>query len=92
MKKVKVVDFYAEWCGPCKMVLPIVNQLIEEYKENEEVEIVKVNVDENSEYAKSFNVRSIPTIVFLVDDEEKHRINGATSKKVLIDKITECLN
>lgn len=92
MKKVKVIDFYAEWCGPCKMVLPIVNQLIDEYNENENIEITKINVDENPEYAKSLNVRSIPTIVFLVDNEEKHRINGATSKKVLIDKIIECLN
>lgn len=92
MKKVKVIDFYADWCQPCKMVLPIINQLIEEFKDNEQVEVVKINVDENSELAKSNSVRSIPTIIFYVDDVETHRINGATNKKTILDKINECLN
>jgi thioredoxin 1 len=89
MSKLQIIDFYAEWCGPCKMLTPIINQLQEQFKDNETIEVIKYNVDEVPELAKSFNIKSIPTILFVKDDEVLHKINGATSKTNILSKIDE---
>lgn len=69
-----VVDFWAEWCGPCRMVGPIIEQLAEE---NPDVNIGKVNVDENNALAAKYGIRSIPTILILRDGEVIDRVSGA---------------
>ena len=63
-----VVDFYAEWCGPCRMLAPV----LEELKEN----VLKINVDEHEDLAQEFGVMSIPTLVFFKDGAEKQKIIG----------------
>ena len=69
-----MVDFWAEWCGPCKMLGPVIDQLAQEY-EGKAV-IGKVNVDEEQELAMSFGISSIPTVVFFKDGEEIERLVG----------------
>lgn len=89
MSKLKVMDFYAEWCGPCKTLAPIIKDLMDEYGDGEKtgVLIEKINVDENRELAEKYSIRSIPTIVFEKDDEVLERVTGLQSKAVLVAKI-----
>ena len=75
---VVLVDFYADWCGPCKMVAPLIEELSNELTEGK---IVKVDVDESPEVSRKFMIRSIPTIVILKDGEEVNRQLGATPDK-----------
>ena len=75
---VVLIDFYADWCGPCRMVAPIIEELSNELTEGK---IVKVNVDESPEVSGKFMIRSIPTIVILKDGEEVNREIGATPDK-----------
>jgi len=80
------VDFWAEWCGPCRMVGPVVEELSHEY--NGTVDFVKVNVDQNNDLAQKFNVFSIPTLVIFKDGKAVSQKVGAASKesfKVMID-------
>ncbi len=76
-KKV-LIDFYADWCGPCQTLLPTVHKLADEFEGD--VLIKKVNVDQNSELAASFGVRSIPTLVYISNGEEINRQNGLISE------------
>ncbi len=89
MSKLKVIDFYGTFCVPCKMLAPIIDQLITQYSEDENVEVLKLNVEENVELAKSYNIRTVPTILFIKDDEVVHKINGATNKQTILNKINE---
>lgn len=89
MEKLQVIDFYAQWCGPCKMLTPIINQLQEQFKDDENVEVIKYDVDEVPDLAKSFNIKSIPTILFVKNNEVLYKINGATSKSIILGKIDE---
>jgi len=66
MSSLKVIDFYADWCGPCKVLSPMIEKLKEN---NPDITIEKINVDENMELAKEFSVRNIPTVIFLKGDE-----------------------
>jgi thioredoxin 1 len=92
-KKVELIDFYADWCGPCKMMTPTIESLINEYNGDEsEVDIKKCNVDQDADSASKFGVRSIPTLVFLKDGEEAGRLVGVQSKDVLVNKINELLS
>ncbi len=82
---VSVVDFWAEWCGPCRMIGPIIEELATEY--GERAKIGKVNVDHNPEISSKYGVRSIPTILILKNGEVVDKQVGVTSKAALIGKI-----
>lgn len=82
---VTVVDFWAEWCGPCRMIGPFIEELSKEYENR--VLVGKLNVDNNPEVSMKYNVRSIPTVLFFKNGELVDRQVGATSKKALASKI-----
>jgi thioredoxin 1 len=87
---VSVVDFWAEWCGPCKMVGPIIDQLATEYEGK--VTVGKLDVDSNPEVATKFGIRSIPTILFIKNGEIVDKLVGAASKSTLDEKIKALLS
>jgi thioredoxin 1 len=74
-----IVDFWAEWCGPCKMIGPV----LEEISAEENVKLLKINVDENKELSSSFNLTSIPVIMLYVDGVKIKTIVGAKTKPAL---------
>ena len=86
---VTVIDFWAEWCGPCRMIGPIIEELATEY--GDEVLVGKVNVDDNPEISMKFGIRSIPTVLILKDGEVVEKQIGVASKKALTDKIAPYL-
>ena len=86
---VSVVDFWAEWCGPCKMIGPIIEELHTDYEGK--ATIGKVNVDHNPEISSKYGIRSIPTILILKDGEVVDKQVGVTTKKALEDKINKQL-
>lgn len=75
-----ILDFYADWCGPCKMLSPILDNLI---KENG-VEVIKVNVDDEPEISQEYNIRGIPTLVFVNNGNEKQRLVGMNTKEHIL--------
>ena len=77
-----VVDFWAEWCGPCKMVAPILDEIAQENAGS--LTVAKLNVDDNPEIARRFGVMSIPTMIVFREGEEAARIVGAKSKSQLL--------
>lgn len=82
-----IVDFFAEWCGPCQTLLPVLEDVA---KENEErVDIVKINVDSQPELAMRYGVRNIPTLLFFQNQKLLDRAVGAQSKDYIEKKITE---
>ena len=83
--KLAVVDFWAEWCGPCRMVGPIIEELSKDYEGK--ALIGKVDVDSNPQISMKYNVRSIPTILFIKNGEIVDKQVGATSKTNLENKI-----
>lgn len=86
---VAVVDFWAEWCGPCRMIGPIIEELSKEY--DGKVTIGKVNVDHNPDISMKYGIRSIPTVLVLKNGEVVDKQVGVTTKKVLTDKIEAAL-
>jgi len=84
-----VIDFGAEWCGPCRMVAPIVHELAETYAGR--VNIGQVDVDENNDVVSRYGIRNIPTILFFKNKELIDRHVGALSKNVLVEKIEKLL-
>lgn len=80
---VTLVDFWASWCGPCKMQLPIISETVSALPEG--VKIAKVNVDEARDLAQQFGVQSIPTWVVFKDGKEIARVNGVQSRDNLLD-------
>lgn len=84
-----LVDFWASWCGPCKMISPIIDEISKEYAGK--LKVSKVNVDDNPQIASKFGIMSIPTILFFKDGQVVDQITGAVSKKVLKNKIDEIL-
>ncbi len=80
-----LVDFYAEWCGPCKMMSPVIDELAKEYEGK--VKIVKLNVDENQETAGKYQVMSIPTLFIFKGGEIAEQMVGFQDKNALKDRI-----
>ena len=85
-KGLAVVDLYAEWCGPCRMMAPILEEVAKSYEGK--VKMGKMNVDESPQTPGKFGVTWIPTIIFLKDGKEVDRLVGFQSKEVLVQKIT----
>ena len=80
-KKTVLLDFYADWCGPCRMVAPIVHEIADE---REDIVVGKINVDEQPELAQAFGVMSIPTLVVLKNGEVVNQAMGARSKAQIL--------
>ena len=80
-----LVDFYADWCGPCKMMSPVIDKIAEENEEN--IKVGKVNVDDNQELAMKYNVMSIPTILIFKNGELSKTFIGVTSKSEIEEAI-----
>ena len=87
--EVVVVDFWAEWCGPCKMIGPVLEEIASE--QEGKVRIAKLNVDDNPGAARKFDVMSIPTIIVFKDGEPKKRLVGARPKRALLEELAEFL-
>lgn len=80
-----LVDFWAPWCGPCKMISPVLDEIAKENADT--LRVTKVNVDDNQDLAAKFGVKGIPTLLIFKDGELKETIVGMTSKKTLMDKL-----
>jgi thioredoxin 1 len=91
---VKVIDFWAEWCGPCKVMSPTIEKLKAEYADNSNVTIEKINVDaeENMTAAREANVQSIPTLIFYKNGVEENRMVGLKSEAAIKEAIEALLN
>jgi len=83
-----VVDFWAEWCGPCKMIAPILDEIA---AENTGVTIAKLNIDENLDVTRRFDVMSIPTLIVFKDGQAVKRLVGAKPKGALVQELAEFL-
>ncbi|KAE9636136.1 thioredoxin [Defluviitalea raffinosedens] len=88
-KDLVLVDFFATWCGPCKMMAPVIDQLAEEM--NGKVKIFKIDVDEARDLAAKYRIMSVPTLMFFKNGEVADQIMGAVPKDRLVDKINELL-
>jgi thioredoxin 1 len=86
---VTVVDFWAEWCGPCRMIGPHIEEMAKDYEGR--ALIAKVNVDHNPEISMKYGIRSIPTVLYLKNGEIVDKQVGATSKQVLAGKLEAIL-
>ncbi len=85
-----LLDFWAEWCGPCKMIAPVVDELANEY--DGKLKVGKVDVDSNQQTSMQYGVRSIPTLLIFKGGRVVDQLVGAVPKKVLAEKITKHLN
>ena len=83
------VDFYADWCGPCKMMAPVIEKLAEKYEGK--VKVGKCNIDEENQLAAQYGIMSIPTMMLFVNGKVKETVVGAVSQKELEDKIDKSL-
>jgi len=79
--KTVLIDFYADWCGPCKMLAPVLEEIA---KENTNTKFVKINVDDAQDLAMEYNVMSIPTLVVIKNGKEVNRVVGLVSKSELM--------
>ena len=87
--KLVVVDMWAEWCGPCKMMEPVLEEIANE--KGDSIQLVKINIDENQETPVKYSVMNIPTLLFFKDGKEVDRVIGAVPKKQLEKKIDNYL-
>ncbi|MDU4936150.1 MAG: thioredoxin [Peptostreptococcaceae bacterium] len=87
---VVVVDFFATWCGPCKMLSPIIDNLAEEMKDS--VKFIKVDADESINILQEYGVTGLPTIAIFKDGQKQDMIVGFSPKEILVEKIENCLN
>jgi len=84
-----LVDFWAEWCGPCKMIAPILDDIATE--QAGKIKIAKLNVDDNPDIARRFDVMSIPTLILFKDGQPAKRMVGAKGKGQLLEELSEFL-
>ena len=85
-----LIDLWAEWCGPCRMVSPIVEEIAEERADG--LKVMKLNVDENPDTARRYQVMSIPTLLFIKDGQEVKRVVGAKGKGQLLAEVDQVLS
>lgn len=85
-----ILDFYADWCGPCQALLPVLEAVQSEYPQD--VVIAKINVDHNSELAKQFNVRSIPSVFFMKDKNIVDEFKGLQSKSEIDKRVVSLVS
>ncbi len=85
-----LVDFWAIWCMPCKMIAPIVDEIANEFEGK--LKVGKVDIDSNQNFAMKFGIRSIPTLLIFKDGKVVEQIVGAAPKKALIEKISKHIN
>jgi len=86
---VTLIDFWAEWCGPCRMMHPVLDEIADQFEGK--VTVGKINVDNEGDLAQKFGVASIPTLVLMKDGEEKNRYVGVTSKTELTKALNDVL-
>lgn len=84
-----LVDFHAAWCGPCKMMMPIIEELEKEYEAKPGIKLAKVDIDESNEIATEYNVVSIPTLIIFKKGEQVREMIGMQSKEALVTAIEE---
>ena len=80
-----IVDFWAEWCGPCKMIAPLLDEIAKE--KADDVKIAKVNVDQNQSLSNQYNIRAIPSLLFFKNGQLRDQVTGMTSKKDLLGRL-----
>lgn len=83
-EKIVLIDFYADWCGPCKMLSPVVEQFA---SENDDIKVVKINVDDEQDLAGEYGVMSIPTLVVIKNGQEVNRNIGLISKDEILNLV-----
>jgi len=88
-KRPCIIDFYADWCAPCRMVAPILQELSEEYKET--IDIYKIDTEREQELAGVFGIRSIPSILFVPMNDAPRMATGALAKEAIVEAINEVL-
>lgn len=91
-KEVTVLDFWAPWCGPCRMLTPIIDEMANDNQSSEKVNIGKVNVDENVDTAVKYGIRGIPTILFIKDGNVVDRMTGLKTKIEIQERIDSLLS
>jgi thioredoxin 1 len=80
-----IVDFWAEWCGPCKMIAPLLDEIAKE--KADAVKVAKVNVDQNQSLSFKYNIRAIPSLLFFKNGQLRDQVTGMTSKKDLLGRL-----
>src|SRR4026208_2043880 len=80
-----LVDFWAEWCGPCKMIAPLIDEIAKEKAGS--VKVAKVNVDENQSLSMKYNVRAIPALLLFKNGQLRDQVTGVTNKKDLLNRV-----
>ncbi len=82
-----LVDFWAEWCGPCKMLAPVLDEIAQEHAD--QIKVAKVNVDDNPALAERYGIQSIPTLLYFAKGEVRNQTVGVISKRKIVERLEE---